>query len=127
MKLFIADDNMKFRKQLAEILGCIPGIEVIAGAGDVKGTIEGIRRLKPDLVILDLQMPGGSGLNVLTAVQVMHCHPTVIVLTVGARSEYQSRCLAAGADYFFEKSSDLQKMTSLLRKLATRSAIARNN
>lgn len=127
MKLFIADDNMKFRKQLAEILRGIPGIEVIAGAGDVGRTIEGVRRFKPDLIILDLHMPGGSGLNVLTAVREMNRPPMVIVLTVGARSEYQSRCLAAGADYFFEKSSDLYKMTSLLRKLATQSAIARRN
>ncbi len=127
MTLFIADDNVKFRKQLAELLGSFPGIEVVGGAGDVPRAIEGIRKLKPDAAILDLHMPGGNGLDVLSAVRRMPSPPLVVVLTVATRGEYGARCAAAGADYFFEKSSELQKMTALLRKLAARSAASYSN
>ncbi len=121
MKLFIADDNVEFRNRLSAILGDIAGIDVIGTAGNVKGAIKAIRRVKPDTVILDFRMPGGNGLDVLAAVKQSNPAPTVIMLTIGTRSEYQSICFAAGADYFFEKSSDLQKMVSMLTKLAARS------
>ncbi len=126
MRLLIADDNVEFRKRLAEIVRSIRGIEVIGDAGDVPGTIEAIRKMRPDMVILDFQMPGGNGLDVLAAVKHGRNAPMVIVLTIGSRSEYQARCNAAGAEYFFEKSSELYKMTSLLKKLSAKSAVAHN-
>ena len=121
MKLFVADDNVEFRNRLTAILGGIAGIDVIGVAGDVKEAIKGIRRSKPDLVILDFRMPGGTGLDVLAAVKQSNPAPTVIMLTVGTRSEYQAICFAAGADHFYEKSSELQAMVSMLTKLAAKS------
>ncbi len=121
MKLFIADDNAVFRNRLASILRSLNGIDVAGVSGDVKGAIRSIRATKPDAVILDIRMPGGNGLDVLAAVKRLRPATTVIMLTCGTRSEYQARCFAAGADYFFEKSSDLQKMVSMLTKLAARS------
>ncbi len=118
MRLFIADDNVEFRKRLGAILGCVRGIDVVGGSGDVPGAIESIRRLKPDLVILDLHMPGGSGLDVLRVVKSGGSAPIVIVLTVSSRSAYEGKCMAAGADYFFEKSSELRNMIVALRGLA---------
>ena len=123
MKLFIADDNVGFRTRLAAVLGGIQGIEVCGVSGDVAGTIEGIRKAEPDTLILDIRMPGGSGLDVLSAVKKVKRAPLVIMLTIGPRSEYQAVCLANGADYFFEKSSDLQKMVSLLTTMATKSPV----
>ncbi len=118
MRLFIADDNVEFRKRLAAILAGIRGLDVIGMSGDVQGAIEAIRRLRPDTAILDIRMPGGSGLDVLAAVKQAKPAPIVIMLTVGSRSEYQAKCCAAGADYFFEKSSDLRKMILMLTRLA---------
>ena len=122
MKIFIADDNIEFRKRLGEILCSIRGVDIIGSAGDVHGAINAIRKLRPEGIILDLQMPGGSGLDVLAAIRRNRYSPIIIVLTVGTRSEYEARCIAAGADYFFEKSSELLRMTSLLKKLAAKGA-----
>ncbi len=122
MRLYIADDNVQFRKGIAELLSNAPGIEVIGASGDVRGAIRGIQKLRPDAVILDFHMSGGNGLDVLAALKRMRPSPVVMVLTVGTREELQERCLAAGAAYFFEKSSDLQKMMVLLKKLAARFA-----
>jgi DNA-binding NarL/FixJ family response regulator len=118
MRLFIADDNVPFRTRLASVLASIGGIEVVGQAGDVPGAIEAIERAKPDTVILDIHMPGGNGLDVLQAVKASRRATRVIMLTVGPRSEYQTMSYLTGADYFFEKSSDLRRMAKMLRNFA---------
>jgi DNA-binding NarL/FixJ family response regulator len=75
-----------------------------------------IARKMPDVVILDIHMPNGSRLDVLWVVKSTKSVSVVVMLTVGPSSEYKEKCLAMGADYFFEKSSVLRKMTALLRK-----------
>ena len=122
MKLFIADDNIAFRKRLASMLGSIGGIEVVGQAGDVPEAIRAIEQTKPDTVILDIHMPGGSGLDVAYSVKSSKPAPTVIMLTVGPRSEYQAASYMTGADYFFEKSSELRKMAKMLSNFAKEAA-----
>jgi DNA-binding NarL/FixJ family response regulator len=116
MKLFIADDNAAFRTHLVSSLLNTGGIEIVGEAGDVPESIAMIRKTKPDVVILDLHMPGGNGLDVLQQVKSSRPSPIVILLTVGPRSEYQTLSYLAGADYFFEKSSDLRKMVRMLKR-----------
>lgn len=120
MTLFIADDNEKFRQRLATILSGIAGIEVVGQAGHVQEAITAISRMKPDMIILDIHMPGGSGLDVLQAARSVKPGPVVMMLTVGPSSEYREKSLAMGANYFFEKSSDMKKMMATLTQLARR-------
>jgi two-component system response regulator DevR len=118
MTVLIADDNNEFRRRLASIITCLDDIEVVGQASDVAGAIGEIERKKPDAVILDIHMPGGSGLDVLQAAKLAKPAPLIMMLTVCSRSEYKEKCMALGADYFFEKSNDLTKMMSTLTKLA---------
>ncbi len=118
MRILIADDNAQFRRSLASILGGMEGIEIAGEAGDVPETLEAIRRTRPDTVILDIHMPGGNGFEVLSAVKAGRPSPMVIMLTVGSRSEYQTESFLLGADYFFEKSSDLRRMALMLKRMA---------
>ena len=118
MRLFIADDNVPFRTRLASVLGGIAGIEVVGQTGDVPGTIEAIERTKPDTVILDINMPGGSGLDLAHALKRSRHSPTIIMLTVGPRSEYETMSYLLGADYFFQKSSDLRRLAKMLTYFA---------
>ncbi len=118
MKLFIADDNVPFRTRLASILAEIEGIEVVGVAADVPGAISAIEKTKPDTVILDIHMPGGDGFDVLHKIKSSRPSPLVIMLTVGPRSTYESVSFLTGADYFFEKTSDLRKMGRLLKAFA---------
>ena len=118
MRLFIADDNSAFRERLAAILSDVDGLELVGQAADVPEAIEAIERTKPDTVILDIHMPGGSGLDVLQAAKSFTPAPLIMMLSVGPASEYKEKCLNMGADYFFEKSSDLRKMAHLLKELA---------
>jgi DNA-binding NarL/FixJ family response regulator len=118
MRILIADDNVPFRTRLASLLAGIGGIEVVGQAEDVPGAIETFERTKPDTVILDIHMPGGNGLDVAQAVKASSRKTRVIMLTVGPRSEYQTISYLSGADYFFEKSSDLRKMAKMLSSIA---------
>ncbi len=118
MKLFIADDNVPFRTRLVSILAEIEGIEVVGVAADVPGAISAIEKTKPDTVILDIHMPGGDGFDVLNKIKSSRPSPMVIMLTVGPRSAYEAVSFLTGADYFFEKTSDLRKMGRLLKAFA---------
>ncbi len=122
MRLFIADDNIPFRTRLASIFSAMEGIKVVGEAGDVPGAIDQISRLRPDTIILDIHMPGGSGLDVLQVAKSFKPAPIVIMLTVGPRSEYETASYLSGADYFFEKSSDLKNMARLVKAYAKRTA-----
>ncbi len=118
MKLFIADDNIQFRTRLTSILAAIEGIEIAGVAGDVPSAIAGIRRTRPDTVILDVHMPGGDGLDILHEIKSSRSAPVVIMLTIGPRRSYESISYLTGADYFFEKTSELWKMGRMLKTIA---------
>jgi two-component system response regulator DevR len=127
VRLFIADDNIPFRTRLASMFSSMDGICVVGESGDVPGAIEGIKRLEPDTIILDIHMPGGNGLDVLQVAKAFNPAPLVIMLTVGPKSEYETVSYLMGADYFFEKSSDLRTMTKLLERSARKSTAGVEN
>ncbi len=118
MKVLIVDDNKHFRDRLGSILGSLEGVEVIGQAKDVPEALEAVERTRPDVVILDIHMPGGSGLDVVATVKGKKPSPMVVMLTVGPRAEYQTHSYLMGADYFFEKSSEMRRMTALLKNTA---------
>src|SRR5256884_9926126 len=72
MRVFIADDWRVIVERLADLLKEVSGVQLVGNAGDVPGAIRSIPKANPDVVILDLQMPGGTGLDVLPAVRDNH-------------------------------------------------------
>jgi DNA-binding NarL/FixJ family response regulator len=118
MTLFIADTNDRVRQRLASIAACVEGISVVGEAGDVGHAIGGIKRAKPDSVIVALPMSGGSGLDVLSVAKSTNPASVAIMLTQGPCSECRLRCFAMGADYFFEKSGEMKKIVTTLVHLA---------
>jgi DNA-binding NarL/FixJ family response regulator len=122
MTLFIADTNDRVRQRLASIAASVEGIEVVGEAGDVGNAVGGIKRAKPDSVIVALPMSGGSGLDVLSAAKSMNPASVAIMLTLSPCSECQQKCFAMGADYFFEKSGEMKKIVTTLVLLAHQSS-----
>lgn len=115
MQVFIADDSRVLCERLKELLQEIPGIEVVGEAHDAASALSSIRRLQPDAVILDIRMPGGSGIDVLQEIKQSGRAPVVIVLTNYPYPQYRKRCLDLGADYFFDKSTEFNKVTEVFR------------
>ena len=117
IRLFIADDSEMIRTSLVKTLSVIDGIEIVGQAEDSSDAVEAIERLKPDVVILDIRMPKGDGILTLQTIKKSEFSPLVIMYTNYPLPQYKKRCLAAGADYFFDKSTEYRKLIQVLDQL----------
>jgi two-component system response regulator DesR len=117
MKVFIADDSLPVVERLVDLLRDIAGVEIAGHASDVAGAVRGIQQMKPDAVILDLQMPGGSGLDVLRAIRQALPGLFVLICTNYPYPQFRDECLSAGADCFLDKSAEFEKIPGILRDL----------
>jgi len=118
MKLFIADDSEMMRERIRELVLAVEGVELVGEAGDIQASIKGILDLKPDVVILDIRMPGGSGLDVLRKVK-GHPQkaPLIIVLTNYPFPEYKEIAIKLGASHFFDKASEFDEVQRVLERM----------
>jgi DNA-binding NarL/FixJ family response regulator len=117
MRVFIVDDSEVVVERLADLLDEVPGVELAGRANDVPGAIHSILKTNPDVIILDLLMPGGSGLEVLRTVRQSRPSLRVLVCTNYPYPQYREECLAAGANYFLDKSAEFEKISDILRDL----------
>src|SRR2546423_1709899 len=117
-KVFLVDDSSIVRERLAGLISDLPKVEVIGMAELAEDAISRIGKLKPDVVVLDISILGGSGMQVLKAIKKQNPAPRVIMLTNFAHEEYRQRCFQLGADHFFDKSSEFEKVMEVLRDLA---------
>jgi DNA-binding NarL/FixJ family response regulator len=117
MKVFIVDDSALVRERLIGMLSEISEIEIAGQAQNVQEAVESIRKCKPDAAIIDIRMPGGNGIDVLKHLKKIKPAPLKIILTNYPFPQYRKRCMEAGADYFFDKSSEFGKVVEVLKKL----------
>jgi DNA-binding NarL/FixJ family response regulator len=116
LKVFISDDSATVRERLVTMALDLPEVDVVGQAKDVPGTLDAIRRIRPDVVILDIRMPGGNGIEVLREVKKMNPAPRVIMLTNFAYAQYRKKCEQAGADFFLDKSTESDKLPQALEQ-----------
>ena len=121
MKVLIADDSTPVRERLKAMLSKVEDIETIGQAQDVGEAINSIEELKPDAVILDIQMPGGSGIEVLKHIKKEQPATVVIILTNYPYPQYRQECMDEGADFFFDKSLEFGRAIEVCKELAKNS------
>ena len=117
MKVLIADDSEVFVQRLVQALGEISGIEIVARARTGAEALQALREMRPEVMILDIRMPEGSGIDVLKGMQREKLTPIAIVLTNFAFSQYRKKCLQLGARFFFDKSADFNQVREALSGL----------
>ena len=116
IKVFIADDSLIVREHLVTMLEELAGIEVVGQAENVAEAISAIWKLQPDVVILDILMPGGSGIKVLQNIKQAGVGPMVIILTNYPYPVFRQKCLQAGADFFLDKSTEFDQIPALFER-----------
>jgi DNA-binding NarL/FixJ family response regulator len=109
VRVLIVDDAAIIRQRLAAMVGEWPGVDLMQARGADEG-LAVARDSRPDVVLIDLHMPGKSGLAVIADIKAMSPAPVVVVLTGQPTEAHRRRCLAKGADFFFDKASDLSSM-----------------
>ena len=117
LRVFIVDDSAVIRERLEAMLSELKGIGIIGQAKGSTEAEEAIPKLKPDVVILDIRMHGGNGIEVLKNIKKDKNPPLVMMLTNYPYPQYRKKCKDAGADFFFDKSSEFDKITEVLKKL----------
>jgi DNA-binding NarL/FixJ family response regulator len=117
MRILIADDSAVVRDRLTGLLTDLRGIEVVGQAEDAIEARILAEKLRPDVAILDLRMPNGSGADVLRDIKKLNPTPKVIMLTNYPHPENKKKCIDGGADYFFDKSTEFQRVVSVLRDM----------
>ncbi len=103
---------------LKEELARIPGVQLCGMALSPDEAIPGIKEQGPDVVILDIVLKGGNGFEVLKRLRSEGINARVVVLTNYTFPHYREICRGMGADYFFDKSLDLEKALRTVRDMA---------
>ena len=120
LRVFIADDSQPVAEMLTELIAAPGKVEVIGVGASESAVIDSIRRLKPDVVLLDLQLESGSGTNVVKWVRAEPELACVRLLITSNHTSPQLRagCLELGADDYFDKVKELAALTERVEEFA---------
>jgi DNA-binding NarL/FixJ family response regulator len=118
MKVLIVDDSILLRERLIASLSEIENVEIAGEASDGLKAIDSFKKLNPDVVILDLNMPGMNGMEVLRNIKKDKPSTKVIIFTKYPYPQYRGKCLKLGADFFFDKSLGLDDVFTTIEKLS---------
>jgi DNA-binding NarL/FixJ family response regulator len=123
LTVYIVDDSMMMRERLIDSMADIAEVAIAGQSGDPIEALEGIRKAQPDVVILDIRLPGRSGIELLKDLKNSPTAPTVMMITNYPYRQYRQGCMDAGADYFFSKIDEFD----LIRKTLTRIGLQHRN
>ncbi|MGB8339318.1 MAG: response regulator transcription factor [Burkholderiales bacterium] len=118
MNIFLVEDSEMVRQRISTFVNQIGGMHIVGEAATPFRAVAGIASVKPDAVVLDIGLVGGSGMSVLHQVHELEPELPVIVLTNYVSPEFRQACLNAGAKYFFDKSHEFEEMGSALEQIA---------
>lgn len=116
--ILIVDDHAMVRKGLRLLLEAVPEFEVVGEAGSMREAIEAVGRLRPQIVTLDLSMPGRSGVASVERLRAAAPETRIIVLTMHDDPAYVRSAIAMGAAGFVHKSAADTELTSAIRAVA---------
>ena len=117
LKVLIVDDSLIICARLVTLLSCIKGVVIVGQAQNGDDGYRSIVELKPDVVLLDIQMPRGGGISVLEKLKHSSLSPTVIMLTNYPYAQYRNTCMKLGAHFFFDKSAEFEKVVETITQL----------
>ncbi len=116
-RIILADDHPLVLEALRTLLDGQPGFKVIGTAADGRQLLDQVRQLRPDLVILDLQLPGINGLECLRRIKALDPAPQVVVLSAFGDAETVRAVVQAGAEGFVLKTDPPAQVVNAVRQV----------
>jgi DNA-binding NarL/FixJ family response regulator len=117
IRLVVVDDSIPFLRSFCSFLQHYPQIELVAAESDPGKALQELEQLRPDLVVMDFQMPEMHGLEALARIRSQNRDLKVIMLTAHDTPELRQASLAAGSDAFISKSRLVQELPPVLAKI----------
>ena len=116
IRVLVVDDHELVRSGITRMLADNPDIEAIGQASSGEDAIEFVRRDRPDIVLMDIRMPGIGGLEATRRILRIDDSIRVIVVTACADDPYPARVMQSGATAYITKGADIQEMVRAIRK-----------
>jgi two-component system, NarL family, response regulator NreC len=118
IRIVIADDHPVVRRGVRQLLSAEPGFEVVAEVDDLDGTRREVIGCRPDVLVLDLHMPGGSALAAIPELRESSPGTQIVVLTMQNEPAYALRALGAGALGYVLKEAAEEELVEAIRRAA---------
>lgn len=118
IRLQLVDDHEVVRSGLSALLGQHDDLEIVGEAGTVAGALESAERLKPDVVLLDVRLPDGSGFEACRSLHKLTPPVKVIILTAFADDEIVMQAIGSGAEGYLLKEIDEQGLVRAIKEVA---------
>ena len=118
IKILLVDDHAMFRAGIRALIEAEQRMKVVGEASSGDEAVDRTRELKPDVVIMDLAMPGSNGLEATRRISALDLHTSVLVLTVHAEEEYLVPVVEAGASGYLTKTSADTDLLEAIRVVA---------
>jgi DNA-binding NarL/FixJ family response regulator len=121
--VLLVDDHALLRKGFRMVLQAEPDLKVVGEAADGRVAVEQVRALRPDVVLMDVRMPGGDGITATEQIVAAHPGSRVLVLTTFDLDEYAFGALRAGASGFLLKNTEPAQLVEAIRTVASGDAV----
>lgn len=115
IRVLVVDDHALFRQGIVGLLDSQADIEVVGQAGDAQGAMEAALRLSPDIILMDIAMPGTTGLDATSDIKDRIPSVQILILTVHDREDYLYQALRAGASGYVLKGADINDLLTAVR------------
>ena len=123
LSIAIVDDSEIIRERLVHKLNKCENFQIIWQAENAENTYCCYNKSAPSVLILDIQLPDGSGIDILERIKTENPLTKVIMLTNYPSLPFRNKCIKAGADYFFDKSTEFEKVFEVLKELVQKEQI----
>ncbi len=118
IRIFIADDHAMVRGGLKQIIGTCSDMQVVGEATDGNALLSSLQRGACDLLLLDMTMPGLSGIDLIQRLQKEHPALPVLILSMHNEGQFVARAVKAGASGYVTKGSEPEVLLAAIRKIA---------
>ena len=117
IRILLADDHQMFREGVRGLLEARPDMSVVAEAGTGEEALSQATEHRPDVVVLDVSMPGRGGLETVAELKKRNPRVRVLMLTVHPEDRFAVRCLKGGADGYMTKDNATDELITAIRKV----------